>query len=161
MNHKFRFFDKEYTFDEWVRKEILKNKGTDNIALTKDLEKICEELNIQHENSMTKAELFDLLIEKGFSSEKFADRFHVGVNSRAYQDTFGITNDDVKRLQKHGVLTVVNKERYRAFGKDCYAPLYDLVQICQLTPDAMQALLETYPKRKRKQAKKQEDEMEL
>ena len=25
----FRYFGKEYTFDEWVRREILKNKGTD------------------------------------------------------------------------------------------------------------------------------------
>ena len=35
----FRYFDKEYTFDEWVRREILKNKGTDNIAQTKDLDR--------------------------------------------------------------------------------------------------------------------------
>lgn len=160
MKHSFRYFDTEYTFDEWVRKEVLKNKGTDNIVLTKDLEKICDERNINHKNRASKAELFDLLMDNGFSGEQFTERFPIGVNSRAFQDTFGITNDDVKRLQRHGALTVVGKERYRAFGKDCYAPLYDLKQICELTPDDMQKLLETYPKRKRIQRKK-ENEIEL
>lgn len=42
----------------------------------------------------------------------------------------------------------------------CYAPLYELKQICELTPDDMQKLLETYPKRKRIQRKK-ENEIEL
>ena len=64
----FRYFGKEYTFDEWVRREILKNKGTDNIAQT----------------------------------------------------------------------------------KNCYAPLYDLTEICQMTDEDMQALLEAYPKQVRR-----------
>ena len=132
----FRYFGKEYTFDEWVRREILKNKGTDNIAQTKDLEKICSEI--------------DRLLQAGFSSEKFAKRFSIGVGSLAFQDTFGITHDDVKRLERHGALTVVSKERYRAFGQNCYAPLYDLTEICQMTDEDMQALLEAYPKQVRR-----------
>ena len=146
----FRYFDKEYTFDEWVRREILKNKGTDNIAQTKDLEKICSEIGITHKNNISKAELFDLLLQAGFSSEKFAKRFAIGVGSHAFQDTFGITNEDVKRLERHGALTVVSKERYRAFGKNCYAPLYDLTEICHLTDEDMQALLKAYPKQVRR-----------
>lgn len=127
----FRYFDKEYTFDEWVRREILKNKGTDNIAQTKDLEKICSEIGITHKNNISKAELFDLLLQAGFSSEKFAKRFSIGVGSHAFQDTFGITNEDVKRLERHGAL-------------------YDLTEICQMTDEDMQALLAAYPKQVRR-----------
>ena len=127
----FRDFDKEYTFDEWVRREILKNKGTDNIAQTKDLEKICSEIGITHKNNISKAELFDLLLQAGFSSEKFAKRFSIGVGSHAFQDTFGITNEDVKRLERHGAL-------------------YDLTEICQMTDEDMQALLAAYPKQVRR-----------
>ena len=127
----FRYFGKEYTFDEWVRREILKNKGTDNIAQTKDLEKICREIGITHKNNISKAELFDLLLQAGFSSEKFAKRFSIGVGSHAFQDTFGITNEDVKRLERHGAL-------------------YDLTEICQMTDEDMQALLAAYPKQVRR-----------
>lgn len=149
----FRYFGKEYTFDEWVRREILKNKGTDNIAQTKDLEKICGEIGLVHKNNISKAELFDLLLQAGFSSEEFAKRFSIGVGSHAFQDTFGITHEDVKRLERHGALTVVSKERYRAFGKNCYAPLYDIIEICQMTDEDMQALLAAYPKQVRARKK--------
>ena len=82
MKHSFRYFDTEYTFDEWVRKEVLKNKGTDNIVLTKDLEKICDERNINYKNRASKAELFDLLMDNGFSGEQFTERFPIGVATR-------------------------------------------------------------------------------
>lgn len=142
----FRYFDQEYTCDEWVMKEILKNKGTENLAFKEDLERICEDLNISYEKDASKAELFDLLIQNGFSSEQFAKRFSIGVGSRVYQDTFGITNADVKRLEKHGALTVVGKERFRSKGKDCYASRYDLMQLCKMSKEDIQALLEAYPK---------------
>lgn len=144
--YMFRYFDQEYTCDEWVMKEILKNKGTENLAFKEDLERICEELNISYEKNASKAELFDLLIQNGFSSEQFAKRFSIGVGSRVYQDTFGITNADVKRLEKHGALTVVGKERFRSKGKDCYASRYDLMQLCKMSKEDIQALLEAYPK---------------
>lgn len=72
-----------------------------------------------------------------------------GVSSQVYQNTFNITHQDVKRLEKHGVLKKVGEYRFRAYGRYNYAPLYDVYQYAQMTENDMQDLLKKYPKGKK------------
>lgn len=51
-----------------------------------------------------KEELFDLLCNNGFEYKQFADLFGIGVSSQVYQSAFNITHQDVKRLERNGVL---------------------------------------------------------
>lgn len=86
-------------------------------------------------------------MENGVTCEEMAR--HVGVSSQIYQKTFGISHQDVKRLEKHGVLKVVSYYQYRAFGDYHFAPLYDVYQFGRMTDKDMQNLLEEYPKGKK------------
>ena len=85
---------------------------------------------------MKKEELFDLLCNNGFEYKQFADLFGIGVSSQVYQSAFNITHQDVKCLERNGVLKKVGKYRFCAFGKYNYAPLYDLYQYAQMTGSA-------------------------
>lgn len=53
---------------------------------------------------MKKEELFDLLCNNGFEYKQFANLFGIGVSSQVYQSAFNITHQDVKRLERNGVL---------------------------------------------------------
>lgn len=53
---------------------------------------------------MKKEELFDLLCNNGFEYKQFADLFGIGVSSQVYQSAFNITHQDVKCLERNGVL---------------------------------------------------------
>ncbi len=92
--------------------------------------------------------MFDLLINNGFTYKKLAESFEVGVSSQVYQKTFNITHQDVKRLERRGILKKVGEYRFRAFGKYNYAPLYDVYQYAEMTDDDMRNMLKEYPRKK-------------
>lgn len=146
---KIKYFDKELTVEEYIKKEICKNAGTQSVAFKGQLMALCDSMGIYCKEKMGKDELFDLLIENGYEYEQLADRFGVGVSSQVYQNTFKITHQDIKRLEKHGVLKKVGEYRYRAFGKYNYAPLYSIYQYVQMSEADMLQLLKEYPKGKR------------
>lgn len=148
------YFNTELTVEEFVKKEICKNAGTQSIAFKLQLTTLCDDAGVDYENKMSKSELFDLLIKNGYDHEKLAEIFGVGVSSQTYQKAFGISHQDVKRLEKHGVLKVVGEYRFRAFGEYRYAPLYSVYQYAKMTDENMQRLLLEYPKGKRTQPAK-------
>lgn len=143
------YFDKEITIDEFVKIEICKNDGTHSLVFKEQLENLCKEKNIPIKNKMSKNDLFDLLIKNGMSCDEFAITFGIGVGSLEYQKAFGITKEDVKRLEKHGVLKVIGKSEFYAYGRYLKAPIYDIFQYREMTAEQMQKLLEEYPKGKR------------
>ncbi len=138
-----KYFDKELSVEEYVKKEVCKNAGTQSIAFKEQLISLCESADIECNKKMKKEELFDLLLHNGFSYKQFAELFAVGVSSQVYQSTFYITHRDIKRLEKSGALKKVGEYRFRAFGKYNYAPLYDLYQYAQMTDDDMRDMLKT------------------
>lgn len=146
---KIKYFDKELTVEEYIKHEICKNAGSQSIAFRDHLIAICDSMGIDYKKKMGKDELFDLLIENGCDYKQLADRFGVGVSSQVYQHAFKITHQDVKRLEKHGVLQKVGEYRFRAFGKYNYGPLYSIYQYAQMTESDMLQLLKEYPKGKR------------
>ena len=120
------YFDKELSVEEYVKKEVCKNAGTQSVAFKEQLISLCSSAGIECNEKMKKEELFDLLCNNGFEYKQFADLFGIGVSSQVYQS---------------GVLKKVGKYRFRAFGKYNYAPLYDLYQYAQMTDDAMEDML--------------------
>ena len=146
---RINYFGEEFSIEEFVKKEICKNSGTQSVAFKEELISLCESIGIDYEKKMCKAELFDLLINNGCEYKQLAEKFGVGVSSQVYQNTFNITHQDVKRLEKHGVLKKVGEYRFRAYGRYNYAPLYDVYQYAQMTENDMQDLLKKYPKGKK------------
>ena len=146
---RINFFGKELSIEEFVKKEICKNSGTQSVAFKENLISLCDSIGVDYEKKMGKAELFDLLINNGCEYKQLAEKFGVGVSSQVYQNTFNITHQDVKRLEKYGVLKKVGEYRFRAYGRYNYAPLYDVYQYAQMTENDMQDLLKKYPKGKK------------
>lgn len=142
------YFDRNLSIEEYIKIEVCKNSGTQSIALKENLASLCDSVGIEYDKKMTKEDLFDLLINNGFSYKKFAELFGVGVSSQVYQSTFNIAHKDVKRLEKKGVLKKVGEYRFRAFGKYNYAPLYDVYQYAEITDDDMRNILKEYPGKK-------------
>lgn len=137
---KIKYFDEELTVEEFVKKEICKNGGTQSVAFKDSLIGLCESLKISCNDKMSKNELFDLLVTNGYGYRDFAEKFGVGVSSQVYQKEFDITHKDVKRMEKKGILKVVGEYRFRAYGKYMYAPLYDVFQFCEITEKEVNGL---------------------
>lgn len=129
------YFDSELTVEEYIKKEICKNTGTQSVAFKDNLKVACDSMGIPYEEKLKKKELFDLLIENGCGYERLAELFGVGVSSQIYQKAFGITHQQVKKLENKGIIRVVGNYRFRAFGKYLYAPLYDVYQYATITAE--------------------------
>ncbi len=135
------FFGENLSVDEYVKREICKNAGTQSLAFKEQLVLLCNSAGIECDEKKKKEEVFELLINNGFEYKQLAEMFGVGVSSQVYQATFNITHKDVKRLQKKGILKKVGRYRFRAFGRYNYAPLYDVYQYAQMTDEDMSDML--------------------
>jgi hypothetical protein len=139
------YFDEKLSIEEYVKKEISKNGGTQSNALKSELISLCDTNGIEYDKKMKKEDLFDLLINNGISYKYLAGLFGVGVSSQVYQKSFNITHKDVKRLERKGILKKVGEYRFRAFGKYNYAPLYDVYQYAEMKDDDMRNILKENP----------------
>ena len=59
------------------------------------------------------------------------------VGSKAYQDTFGINHNQVKKLEKKKVIDVVGQYEFRAYGRNLKAPLYDIYQFASIPEEVI------------------------
>lgn len=101
------YFDKELSVEEYVKKEVCKNAGTQSVAFKEQLISLCNSVGIECNEKMKKEELFDLLCNNGFEYKQFADLFGIGVSSQVYQRAFNITHGIlIQRLTatKYGVI---------------------------------------------------------
>lgn len=98
------YFDEKVSVEEYVKKEISKNGGTQSNALKSELISLCDTNGIEYDKKIKKEDLFDLLINNGVSYKYLAGLFGVGVSSQVYQKSFNITHKDVKRLERKGIL---------------------------------------------------------
>lgn len=142
------------TPEQYVRYLVNVNKGTDSPVLKNKLIEYAHTLGVSVDPKMTKNEIFEAIIEKSKSesetSKKIAEKFKLGISSLAYQRKFGITNDEVKRMARLGYISKTGEERFRAFNKDCYAPLYNIWEYFELTVDEVKMWLTENPKGTRK-----------
>lgn len=61
---KIRQFGEEYTVEEFVKKEILSNRGTQCVAFKEDMALVCKKRNITLTGKETKERMYELLIKR-------------------------------------------------------------------------------------------------
>lgn len=135
-----RYFDDEYTKEEWIQHEICKNNVQRSLVFKDDLEKICRDRNIPYKKNDTKKILLSKIIESGVTYDELVKQFHIGVNSVVYQSSLGFTKNQVKKFEKDGILKVVGQEEFLAYSKYFYASLYDIEQFYNFTEEEIQEL---------------------
>ena len=74
------------------------------------------------------------------SEEELADRYGIGVTSKNYQEAFGITHKQVKKLEKKGILKVVGNYEFRTYGRMLKAPLYDAYQFAMIADETVKEI---------------------
>lgn len=127
---------------------ICQKRGTQNFIQLDELVSVAKEYGItEFTKPLRKAALAEQLIPL-VDCHAFSIKYGIGVKSIDLQKKFGITNAQVKKLAKAEVFKVVGKEQFRAFGKYKYAPLYDIWQYFEMTPEKVQQKLEQLQKRK-------------
>lgn len=141
------YFDKRYSYEEYVRIQALTNRGTQCCIYKDKLESLCEENKIPFKKDVNKEQLYDMLISHGFTAYDFAEGSNlgitdIGVTSQIYQQEFGITHKEVKKLEKKGFLKITGSYRSRAYGKYIYPPLYSAWQFVTLAEEDIRKALE-------------------
>lgn len=152
-------FEKEMTLEEYVIAEVCANYGTQTRVTVSVLKRILDVCEITYKKNATKEEMIRQLYEYYQDWGKVARELDVGVKINQYVAAFPfVTNADIKRLEKFEVLKVVGHQEFRAYGKYKYAALYDLEQFMNMTEEQMQTYLKEYPKGKRKNTRKGDNE---
>ena len=152
-------FEKEMTLEEYVIAEVCANYGVHTRVTVPILKHILDACEIPYKKSATKEEMIYQLYEYYQDWGVVARELEVGVKINQYVAAFPfVTKADIKRLEKFEVLKVVGYQEFRAYGKYKYAALYDLEQFMNMKAEQMQAYLKEYPKGKRKNPKKGDNE---
>ena len=79
----------------------------------------------------------ELLVNNGVTYKELASKYKIGVTGKAYQDTFGINHNQVKKLEKKKVIDVVGQYEFRAYGRNLTAPLYDIYQFASIPEEVI------------------------
>ena len=104
---KIKYFDNELSVEEYIKIQIVRNDGIRSLVYKKELIEECASRNIQTKAISTKQQLVELLVSNGVTYKELANIYKIGVTSKAYQDTFGINHNQVKKLEKKKVIDVV------------------------------------------------------
>ena len=134
---KIKYFDNELSVEEYIKIQIVRNDGIKSLVYRKDLIEECASRNIQTKVTSTKEQLVELLVGNGVTYKELAHKYKIGVTSKAYQDTFGITHDQVKKLEKKKIIDVVGQYEFRAYGRNLTAPLYDIYQFASISEEVI------------------------
>ena len=137
---KIKYFDSELSIEEYIKIQIVRNDGIRSLVYRKDLIEECASRNIQTKATSTKEQLVELLVSNGVTYKELTNIYKIGVTSKAYQDTFGITHDQVKKLEKKKIIDVVGQYEFRAYGRNLKAPLYDIYQFASIPEEAIKNL---------------------
>ena len=134
---KIKYFDRELSIEEYIKIQIVRNDGIRSLVYRKELIEECASRNIQTKATSTKEQLVELLVSNGVTYKELANIYKIGVTSKAYQDTFGITHDQVKKLEKKKIIDVVGQYEFRAYGRNLTAPLYDIYQFASIPEEVI------------------------
>lgn len=134
---KIKYFDSELSIEEYIKIQIVRNDGTKSLVYRQDLIYECKSRNIQTKATSTKEQLVELLVNNGVTYKELASKYKIGVTSKAYQDTFGINHNQVKKLEKKKVIDVVGQYEFRAYGRNLTAPLYDIYQFASIPEEVI------------------------
>ena len=91
---KIKYFDNQLSVEEYIKIQIVRNDAIRSLVYRKELR------NIQTKATSTKEQLVELLVSNGVTYKELTNIYKIGVTSKAYQDTFGINHNQVKKLEK-------------------------------------------------------------
>ena len=134
---KIKYFDSDLSIEEYIKIQIVRNDGIRSLVYRQDLVDECKARNIQTKATSTKEQLVELLVSNGVTYKELANRYKIGVTSKAYQDMFGITHNQVKKLEKKKVIDVVGQYEFRAYGRNLKTPLYDIYQFASIPEEVI------------------------
>ena len=97
---KIKYFDSDLSIEKYIKIQIVRNDGIRSLVYRKDLIEECASRNIQTKATSTKEQLVELLVSNGVTYKELTNIYKIGVTSKAYQDTFGINHNQVKKLEK-------------------------------------------------------------
>ena len=137
---KIKYFDRELSIEEYIKIQIVRNDGIRSLVYRKELIEECASRNIQTKATSTKEQLVELLVSNGVTYKELANIYKIGVTSKAYQDTFGINHNQVKKLEKKKVIDVVGQYEFRAYGRNLKALLYDIYQFASIPEEIIKNL---------------------
>lgn len=146
---KENYMDKFATPEEFIRHEVLANRGTKSIVQKGELMQEVMYLPNAPEkdyDAMTKAELFDLLVE--LTGEKAYTLFPVGVGSYSFQLKFGVEHKDVLKMAKAGFIKATGEHEFRLYGRTRYAKTYSPKDYFRLTAEEVHEWLAAHSRRK-------------
>lgn len=136
----YNFMDRFSTPEEFIRAEILANRGSNNVVDKSALQTVVSwKAEGENLSTLSKAELFDRIVEQ-YGSDAYT-MFPVGVSSICFQKKFDISHKDVLKLAKAGILTVTGERKFRKYGKYLYAKTYSAFDYFRLTPEAVREYL--------------------
>ena len=144
---KIKYFDNELSVEEYIKIQLVRNDGAKSLVYRQDLIDECKSRNIQTKATSTKEQLVELLVNNGVTYKELASKYKIGVTSKAYQDTFGINHNQVKKLEKKKVIDVVGQYEFRAYGRNLTAPLYDIYQFASIPEEVIKKYLKDYKER--------------
>lgn len=132
------YMDRFATPEEFIRSEILANRGDNNVVNKAELLTVLGWKSDTDErlDRLTKAQLFDKVVDM-YGAQAYS-MFPVGVNSICFQIKFGINHKDVLKLAKSGILTVTGERKFRKYGKYLYAKVYSAFDYFRLTSETVQ-----------------------
>ena len=143
-----RYFSNDPKFI--IKELICQNRGTQSFATKQDMIVDGKKRGIIMSEKQTNDKIFDILITV-YSLTEIEQMYKVGVSSLDIQQKYNITNYEVKKLSKNGIIKVTGSEEFRAFGSYHTAPLYSVFDFCRLTNDDVHDWLETHRGKRKKE----------
>lgn len=136
------YMDRFETPEEFIRAEILANRGSNNIVDKSVLLEAVGGKTVDGEDlsKLSKAQLFDRLVE--LCGNTVYTMFPVGVRSYCFQLKFGITHKNVLDLARAGVLTVTGERLFHKWGRYCVAKTYSAFDYFRLTQEDIRKALD-------------------
>lgn len=130
------------SIEDLVITKITQNRGTQNFISSYALVELAHEIGINDLPKRVDKKTVALRIADIVGYSELAHMAHVGVSSYELQQRFGISGAEVKRMATKGFLTVVGKERFRMYGKQCEANLYSLEDYFREEDEVIQWLVD-------------------
>lgn len=139
------YMDQFKTPEDFIRCEILTNRGNRNVIDKAELKSFARRNGIEINDKMLKEEIYDLLIQK-ISPQDLQSYCNIGVHSKSMQLKFDISHQEVKRMARLGFIGITGHYPFRAYGKYRYADLYDVYDYFKLTKEKVHQWLIENPK---------------
>lgn len=142
---------RKYTPEEYIRFRILDSpshiKFTRIFAAKKGITKVqLKELAIEKygidsiKSKTTKEEILNQILENE-NIYTLAEMFNIGVKWFQYAESFGLSNNQVFKLEKKGFLKVIDYEYNNNMEKEC---VYDIKQFADMTKEIIDKVIEKY-----------------